>query len=51
MVDSAAEMNDIRQYNMEVERGDLLAIGSLRNLQEIGKESPKSRPPRKFADF
>ncbi|KAK4261476.1 hypothetical protein QN277_004467 [Acacia crassicarpa] len=48
--DSAAEMNDIQKY-MNVERGDVLAIRSLRNLREIGKPSEKSRPHRKFADF
>ncbi|KAF7809473.1 Cysteine-rich venom protein like [Senna tora] len=44
--DSAAEMNGIQQY-MEAEKGDILAIGRLRNLREI----PKSRVHRKFGDF
>ncbi|XP_028754646.1 uncharacterized protein LOC114714119 [Neltuma alba] len=48
--DSAVEMNDIQKY-IKVERGDVLAIRSLRNLREIGKQSQKSRPHRKFADF
>ncbi|KAF7829197.1 Cysteine-rich venom protein like [Senna tora] len=50
LFDSAAEMNDIRQY-ISVKRGDILPIRSIRNLHEIGKRLPKSRPHRKFADF
>lgn len=36
---------------VEIQRGDVLAIRSLRNLQELDKYVPKSRPHRKLADF
>ncbi|XP_062073549.1 uncharacterized protein LOC133777819 [Humulus lupulus] len=41
---------EIGQFT-EVHKGDILAIRSLRNLQEIQKLAPKSRSHRKFADF
>ncbi|KAI4314510.1 hypothetical protein L6164_027413 [Bauhinia variegata] len=46
----AAEINHIQQYT-EVKRSDILPTRSMRNLQEIAKNSPRSRPHRKFADF
>ncbi|XP_027362123.1 uncharacterized protein LOC113869829 [Abrus precatorius] len=46
-LDSAAKIGvDIGHY-MDVKRGDVLAIRSLRSLQQI----PKSRLHRKLADF
>ncbi|KAI4328040.1 hypothetical protein L6164_020436 [Bauhinia variegata] len=49
-IDSAVELNHIRQY-IDVKRSDVLPIRGMRNLQEIARNSPKSRPHRKFADF
>ncbi|KAJ0111872.1 hypothetical protein Patl1_03563 [Pistacia atlantica] len=46
----SSEMEDVSRY-VELRRGDFLAIGSLRNLQEIEKHAPKYRPHRKIADF
>ncbi|XP_059443848.1 uncharacterized protein LOC132175806 [Corylus avellana] len=46
----SAEINDVGRFN-EIKKGDVLAIRSLRNLQEIEKRSPKSRSHRKVADF
>lgn len=40
----SVEIDDLR-------KGDVLAIRSLRNLQELGKVSSKSSSHRKFADF
>ncbi|GAV79864.1 hypothetical protein CFOL_v3_23327 [Cephalotus follicularis] len=36
---------------VELDRGDVLAFRSLRNLQEVQKNVSKSKPHRKFADF
>ncbi|XP_058191382.1 uncharacterized protein LOC131308461 isoform X2 [Rhododendron vialii] len=36
---------------LDVEKSDVLAIRSLRNLQEVGKHGPKSRLHRKIGDF
>ncbi|KAE8724168.1 Detected protein of unknown function [Hibiscus syriacus] len=36
---------------MEIQRGDVLAIRSQRNLQELDKFVSKYRPHRKIADF
>ncbi|XP_061343103.1 uncharacterized protein LOC133289221 [Gastrolobium bilobum] len=46
-LDSAAEIGDIGHHYMDAKRGDVLAIRSLRSLQQI----PKSRLHRKLADF
>ncbi|XP_062146622.1 uncharacterized protein LOC133854431 [Alnus glutinosa] len=46
----SAELNDVGRFN-EIQKGDVLAIRSLRNLQELEKRSPKSRSHRKLADF
>ncbi|KAF4383809.1 hypothetical protein CsatB_003653 [Cannabis sativa] len=45
--------NSVEEFDQftEVNKGDILAIRSLRNLQEIQKLAPKSRSHRKFADF
>ncbi|XP_015383762.2 uncharacterized protein LOC102614414 isoform X1 [Citrus sinensis] len=48
-VDSG-EIDDVNRF-IELRRGDFLAIRSLRNIQEIEKQSPKFRPHRKIADF
>ncbi|KAJ7953416.1 Ribosome maturation factor [Quillaja saponaria] len=50
LIDSAVEMNDIGRYTA-ANRGGFLAIRSLHNLQEIRKDTRKSRTHRKFADF
>ncbi|KAJ4728602.1 Ribosome maturation factor [Melia azedarach] len=47
---SSSEIEDVSRF-IELRRGDFLAIRSLRNLQEIEKHAPKSRPHRKIADF
>ncbi|XP_021290115.1 uncharacterized protein LOC110421010 [Herrania umbratica] len=44
------EISDVGRF-IELRRGDVLAIRSLRNLQELDKHVPKSRPHRKIADF
>ncbi|EXB66517.1 hypothetical protein L484_017755 [Morus notabilis] len=50
-IDSAEnEIGDIGRFS-ELRKSDVLAIRSLRNLQEIRKQAPKSRYHRKFADF
>ncbi|XAR70658.1 hypothetical protein NMG60_11027579 [Bertholletia excelsa] len=36
---------------LEIQKGDVLAIRSLRNLQEIGRQAPKYRLHRKIGDF
>ncbi|XVF13666.1 hypothetical protein REPUB_Repub08aG0227600 [Reevesia pubescens] len=46
----SSEINDVGRF-IEFRRGDVLAIRSLRNLQELDKYVPKSRPHRKIADF
>ncbi|KAH7576510.1 hypothetical protein ACOSP7_003122 [Xanthoceras sorbifolium] len=46
----SSEIEDFGRF-IELRRGDVLAIRSLRNLREIEKHAPKSRPPRKIADF
>ncbi|XVF52022.1 hypothetical protein PTKIN_Ptkin04bG0232000 [Pterospermum kingtungense] len=46
------EISDVDGRFIEFRRGDVLAIRSLRNLQELDKNVPKkSRPHRKIADF
>lgn len=49
VIDSA-EDRGFKRF-IEVDKGDMLAIRSLRNLQEIGRYAPKYRLHRKFADF
>ncbi|GMN30486.1 hypothetical protein TIFTF001_002813 [Ficus carica] len=50
-IDSAEnEIGDIGRFS-ELRKSDVLAIRSLRNLQEIQKQAPKSHYHRKFADF
>ncbi|KAF3449374.1 hypothetical protein FNV43_RR10102 [Rhamnella rubrinervis] len=44
------EIGDIDRF-MELPKGDVLTIRSLRNLQGIKKHGPKSRNHRKLADF
>ncbi|KAG2680324.1 hypothetical protein I3843_11G096200 [Carya illinoinensis] len=44
------EINDVDRF-IDLQKGDVLAIRSLRNLQELEKRSPKSRSHRKHADF
>ncbi|XP_022772302.1 uncharacterized protein LOC111314946 [Durio zibethinus] len=44
------EISDVGRF-IESRRGDVLAIRSLRNLQELDKFVPKSRLHRKIADF
>ncbi|XVE65325.1 hypothetical protein DITRI_Ditri07aG0172000 [Diplodiscus trichospermus] len=46
----SSEINDVGRF-IESRKGDVLAIRSLRNLQELDKYVPKSRPHRKIADF
>ncbi|KAK2662580.1 hypothetical protein Ddye_001154 [Dipteronia dyeriana] len=46
----SSKIEDVGRF-IELRRGDVLAIRSLRNLREIEKHAPKSRPPRKMADF
>lgn len=46
----SGEIDDVNRF-IELRRGDFLAIRSLRNIQEIEKQSPKYRPHRKIADF
>ncbi|XWS49526.1 hypothetical protein CRYUN_Cryun12cG0010600 [Craigia yunnanensis] len=46
----SSEVSDVGRFT-EFRRGDVLAIRSLRNLQELDKFVPKSRPHRKIADF
>ncbi|KAL6985742.1 hypothetical protein U1Q18_019115 [Sarracenia purpurea var. burkii] len=36
---------------LDIEKGDVLAIRSIRNLQEIGRHGPKYRLNRKLGDF
>ncbi|XP_059643795.1 uncharacterized protein LOC132285623 [Cornus florida] len=64
-IDLAAQFNDFNQLSkpldltesddfgrvLEVKKGDVLAIRSLRNLQEIGKRVPEYRFHRKMGDF
>ncbi|XVF52317.1 hypothetical protein PTKIN_Ptkin05aG0009000 [Pterospermum kingtungense] len=47
----SSEINDDVGRFVEIQRGDVLAIRSLRNLQELDKHASKSRPHRKIADF
>ncbi|KAK4364673.1 hypothetical protein RND71_016031 [Anisodus tanguticus] len=42
---------DELQRVLEIGKGDILAIRSVRNLQEIDKQDPKHRLHRKLADF
>ncbi|KAJ8555166.1 hypothetical protein K7X08_012662 [Anisodus acutangulus] len=42
---------DELQRVLEIGKGDVLAIRSVRNLQEIDKQDPKHRLHRKLADF
>ncbi|KAG4206267.1 hypothetical protein ERO13_A03G000042v2 [Gossypium hirsutum] len=44
------EIGEVSRF-MEFRRGDVLAIRSQRNLQELDKDIVKSRPHRKVADF
>ncbi|XVE57394.1 hypothetical protein DITRI_Ditri04bG0087600 [Diplodiscus trichospermus] len=44
------EINDVSRF-IQIRRGDVLAIQSLRNLQELDKYAPKFQPHRKLADF
>ncbi|XP_039060414.1 uncharacterized protein LOC120204383 isoform X1 [Hibiscus syriacus] len=44
------EIGDLGRF-MEIQRGDVLAIRSQRNLQELDKFVSKYRPHRKIADF
>ncbi|KAB2039255.1 hypothetical protein ES319_D03G201800v1 [Gossypium barbadense] len=44
------EIGEVSRF-MEFRRGDVLAIRSRRNLQELDKYIVKSRPHRKVADF
>ncbi|TYI34369.1 hypothetical protein ES332_A03G004200v1 [Gossypium tomentosum] len=44
------EIGEVSRF-MEFRRGDVLAIRSQRNLQELDKYIVKSRPHRKVADF
>ncbi|XP_040988467.1 uncharacterized protein LOC121236039 [Juglans microcarpa x Juglans regia] len=44
------EINDVDRF-IDLQKGDVLAIRSLRNLQELEKRSPKYRSHRKHADF
>ncbi|XP_022737416.1 uncharacterized protein LOC111290392 [Durio zibethinus] len=44
------KIDDVGRF-IGVRRGDVLMIRSLRNLQELDKYVPKSRPHRKIADF
>ncbi|XVF11087.1 hypothetical protein REPUB_Repub07fG0239200 [Reevesia pubescens] len=44
------EISDVGRF-IEFQKGDVLAIRSMRNLQELDKYVPKSRPHRKIADF
>ncbi|GAB4834773.1 hypothetical protein Ancab_033041 [Ancistrocladus abbreviatus] len=44
------ESTDIDDIGRFVDKGEILAIGSLRNLQETVKDTPKSRSHRKLAD-
>ncbi|OMO93327.1 hypothetical protein COLO4_16960 [Corchorus olitorius] len=46
----SSEISDAGRL-LEFRRSDVLAIRSLRNLQELDKYAPKSRPHRKIADF
>ncbi|XWS38781.1 hypothetical protein CRYUN_Cryun19dG0159900 [Craigia yunnanensis] len=46
----SSEISHVDRF-IEFRRGDVLAIRSLRNLQELDKYVPKSRPHRKIADF
>ncbi|OMO77361.1 hypothetical protein CCACVL1_15053 [Corchorus capsularis] len=46
----SSEISDASRL-LEFRRSDVLAIRSLRNLQELDKYAPKSRPHRKIADF
>lgn len=45
-----AEIDDVQRF-VGLPKGDVLAIRSLRNLQELEKRSPESRSNRKLADF
>ncbi|GLU05378.1 hypothetical protein SLE2022_224800 [Rubroshorea leprosula] len=49
-LDSSDEIGDASEF-VELRKGDILAIRSLRNLQVLEKQTPKSRPHRKIADF
>ncbi|KAE8677542.1 ubiquitin carboxyl-terminal hydrolase 12-like [Hibiscus syriacus] len=46
----STEISDAGQF-IDSRRGDILAIRSLKNLQEVDKNVSKSRPHRKIADF
>ncbi|KAG2676681.1 hypothetical protein I3760_12G064600 [Carya illinoinensis] len=49
-IDHPTEINDVERH-IELQKGDVWAIRSLRNLRELGKRSPKSRSHRKLADL
>ncbi|GLT99702.1 hypothetical protein SLE2022_171250 [Rubroshorea leprosula] len=49
-LDSTDEINDAGGF-VELRKGDILAIRSLRNLRVLEKQTPKSRPHRKIVDL